>query len=169
MVNRLKNVTVIESAVGSEAGKTTYHAAAPQKGGFSGLKRPSAYLDISTTEISVQITSLDKFTVEHNVESVDFLKVDVEGAEMMLIAGAESLLTKRPRPVVQFEFADGRSQEYGYRASEIATSLESRGFSWFEFAEGSIRPHEPRQSYSYLNLIGVPEERISLIKPSQRQ
>jgi hypothetical protein len=117
-------------------------------------------MNISTTEIAVQVTSLDKFTREQNIESVDFLKVDVEGAEMMLIAGAEKLLTRKPRPVVQFELADGRCQEYGYRASDIRRDLEGRGFTWLEFSEEGIQTHEPRESYSYLNLIGVPEERL---------
>jgi FkbM family methyltransferase len=48
-------------------------------------------------------TTLDDFVADHGLDRVDFVKVDVEGAEMSVLAGAEKMLaTYRPATVLEF-------------------------------------------------------------------
>lgn len=54
-------------------------------------------------DLTVQAVSLDEWVEEVGLTRLDFLKIDVEGAEPFVIDGAKSVLTKfRPDAVVEF-------------------------------------------------------------------
>lgn len=162
-LNRFRNATVVESAVSSLSGQATFHAAEPMKGGFSGLRRPSEYLHVESREITVPVTTLDEFVRERDIATVDFLKVDVEGAELDLIEGARALLSSEHQPVVQFEFADGRAGEWGHRASEIGARLIRLGYRLFSFCGWDLEPHVLKNEYGTENVVGVPEDQLEAV------
>lgn len=54
--------------------------------------------------VEVEIDSLDEVCRRLAVEKVDFLKIDTEGAERRVLAGAARLLEERRVDVIQFEF-----------------------------------------------------------------
>ena len=51
-----------------------------------------------------KLTTLDTFCREQKVETIDFLKIDVEGAEHRVLKGARSLLGCRRISCIQFEY-----------------------------------------------------------------
>ena len=54
-----------------------------------------------TTGDKVEITSLDKFVEENNIEKIDFIKADIEGAENDMLVGAKNVLkTYQPKLVI---------------------------------------------------------------------
>jgi hypothetical protein len=57
-------------------------------------------------QIKAHSTTLDHFCVSQNIERVDFLKIDVEGAELSVLRRAAGLLTRRKILAVYFEFND---------------------------------------------------------------
>jgi FkbM family methyltransferase len=78
---------------------------------YSGLKRRS--YDISNPEIEeieVKIKKLDDIISLD--EKIDFIKIDVEGAEFGVLKGAKNLLIKN-KPVILFECGKGASDFYG--------------------------------------------------------
>ena len=54
------------------------------------------------TIIEIQLTTLDAFADERQLERLDFLKIDVEGLEADVLAGATKTL-KRFHPTIVFE------------------------------------------------------------------
>ena len=49
-----------------------------------------------TSKLSVQVDALDTCLAEKKIERVDFVKMDVEGAEIEVLKGAIRLLENRP-------------------------------------------------------------------------
>ena len=97
---KFPDVAIIQTAVGETRGEITFfndltHA------GYSGMNRPSMKDDV-VEEIKVQCDTLDNL-VPADLH-VDFMKVDVEGAELLVFKGAEKLIA-RCRPVLLFESA----------------------------------------------------------------
>ena len=84
-VGHIKNCTPIRCAVAKENGVATLGGAFPA--GFS-LGQPGE---------EVATTALDDFISKHNIPRVDFIKMDVEGAEADALLGAAKLI-KRFRP-----------------------------------------------------------------------
>lgn len=53
---------------------------------------------------AVQLTTLDTYCATHEIASVDFLKIDVEGHELAVLQGARELLRHNRIDVIQFEY-----------------------------------------------------------------
>jgi len=54
--------------------------------------------------IDCEVTTGDAFLAEHRIDTVDFLKIDVEGAEHLVLQGLVTALADRRIRFVQFEY-----------------------------------------------------------------
>lgn len=61
-------------------------------------------LGIETSSVSVNVTTLDLFCTEHAIHNIDFLKIDVEGAELAVLQGAYDMIAQGKIKVIQFEY-----------------------------------------------------------------
>jgi FkbM family methyltransferase len=52
----------------------------------------------------MEIRCLDDFCEAHQIDTIDFLKIDTEGFELEVLQGAQSLLSNGKVKVIQFEF-----------------------------------------------------------------
>jgi FkbM family methyltransferase len=93
--------------------------------GFSGLhRRPYPSDDVQVETLSVQVQRLDDLIDIH--EPIDFLKIDVEGAEFDVLRGAQECLV-RHRPVVVFEYSGESIPEYGVENGAFYDYLNELG------------------------------------------
>lgn len=60
------------------------------------------------------------------LENVDFIKVDCEGGELLVLKGAEQLIL-RDRPTICVEQKPGRAQKFGFRETEAVDYLRGLG------------------------------------------
>lgn len=60
--------------------------------------------DRAVTTFEGRLTTLDAFAAEHGIDHVGYLKIDVEGAEHRVLAGARDLLRRRAISCIQFEY-----------------------------------------------------------------
>ena len=84
---------------------------------YSGIKKRR--YDISNPEIeeiNVELKALDNLIPE-NV-AVNFIKIDVEGAELGVLKGAKRIIQKN-KPLIVFEFGLGGSDYYGTTPNDI--------------------------------------------------
>jgi FkbM family methyltransferase len=79
---------------------------------------------------TVPTTTLDDYAAKMGVDRVDFIKMDIEGAELHALRGAARLLSSRPPPVLLIEFADVNTAGLGYKAIEIWDFLEALGYQF---------------------------------------
>lgn len=57
-------------------------------------------------EISVPCTTIDNFCEQHHIESIDILKIDTEGLELVVLRGAKNVLSTGRVRFVYVEFND---------------------------------------------------------------
>jgi len=162
-LNQSVSVTIEKSAIGSEKGKADLFLVAGGEDGCNSLRRPKTMAESSTTEVDV--TTIDEYILENKIDRVDFVKLDIEGAELAALKGARGLLSARERPVVLAEVYEIRSEPWGYRSREIVDFLEALGYQWHRITEdGELEEQDITVSRFDANLVAVPREQVSNLK-----
>jgi len=89
---------------------------------YSGLKKRSYDRDDEVDEeIEVKVDRIDH-TIPREVQ-IDLIKIDVEGAELLVLKGAIELI-RRWRPTIIFEHGLGASDVYGSKPGDLYSILK---------------------------------------------
>ena len=86
----------------------------------------------------VRLRRFDDIAREATLKRLDLLKVDVEGAEWMVLKGAEECL-HRFRPVIVTESSTGNFEKAGYAPKDLYNYLESLDYEIRNLEDGSRR------------------------------
>jgi FkbM family methyltransferase len=101
-INKITNATILNFGVSSEPGKTSFLWVSDGNPGSAGLDNnpmgKPAFSKKIEEKIDVSLTTIDSL----NLEKVDFIKIDVEGYESLVIKGAMETI-KRCKPVITME------------------------------------------------------------------
>jgi hypothetical protein len=127
---------------------------------YNSLRPPAVDGPIRTVRVSVR--RLDDVLGESGVSKVDFIKLDVEGAELSVLHGAMKLLEGESRPAILAEVQDARTAAWGYAAREIIQFLVRMDYRWFAIAaKGALLPISCDQESYDANLVALPVERTA--------
>jgi FkbM family methyltransferase len=121
-IERLKSLSIgrsvlIEAAVAKQAGTATFHTTdqVPGWGASSLYERQDTYFKvIDKKTIQVEVTTIDQVIVDQQIDVVDFMKMDIEGAELAALQGAQQALTRGAIRAVSFEFGSGNINSRTY-------------------------------------------------------
>jgi FkbM family methyltransferase len=106
----------------------------------------------------VRCTTVDAFVQKERVLRVDLIKTDTEGAEPLVLKGAEAVLDGS-RPILLVEFAARFLARYGSTPQELLDLLRRRRYSPFRLGRRAIRPLNQNDDISNTNLVFLPSER----------
>ncbi len=158
-LNRRANVKVFDRALGSAEGAAELFLVDGTETGCNSLRRPNVVQP--TTAVSVRVDTLDGCLASEGIAKADFVKLDVEGAEIEVLKGAVNMLERRPRPVFLCEVQDIRTAPWGYRAKVIVDFLAGREFQWFRLSPAGIACAVDPETESFNgNYIAAPFERL---------
>lgn len=103
--HRHPNVSLNHNAVGNECGTVTLWFDSEGSAGASLSRRDLSHLGRAFLKSeSVTMTTVDSYCQTKGIEFVDLLKIDVEGHELDVLAGAKNLFERRGVGMVLFEF-----------------------------------------------------------------
>ena len=131
-----KNCTFFPYALSDKSGETEF-IYVPEAPAYSGLKeRDYDGRKVNPQTIRVEMRRLDDL-IPSDLR-IRLIKIDVEGAELGVLKGAEHLL-RRCKPIVVFEFGKGASDRYGTTPVMVFDFLKGIGMNVFSlrgFAHG---------------------------------
>lgn len=112
---RFPEMDVRQRALSDEEGETTFVQVydAPA---YSGLKHPTRLDGMKTQTITVETECLDNHLPEGWLP--DFVKIDVEGAEALVIRGAMRAL-RSAMPLMAFEHGAGGGEKFGVADDDV--------------------------------------------------
>jgi len=123
-IRAIKNVSVHEIALSEKTGTSDFHIYKSK--GHNSLGRVDTSQYIKT--IQVPTTSLDEFASEHQIDRIDFLKIDVEGFELEVLKGASRLLASKKIGAILFEANRPVLESIGKTAAPIYNLLRSHSY-----------------------------------------
>ena len=77
------------------------------------------------SEFESECTTIDTYTKDEGIDQIDFIKIDVEGAEYFVFNGARNLLKENRITCGQFEIGNDES---GYTFDDIKSLLNEYGY-----------------------------------------
>jgi FkbM family methyltransferase len=154
-LNGLENITTERAALGDRLGNTILHVNARGKDGLNSLGKPChPDCEVVSKEL-VRMTTLDESLHERGIESVDVIKMDVEGAELLVFRGATRQLSMNPGPLVLFENTF-LSRGLDYHPVEQLWFLQKYGYLLFTIDSdtGKVSPRRHGMAHN-TNIIAV--------------
>ena len=149
-LNRSSNVVPFRVAASEKEGIAWLHHALDPSGNSLG-KQANWGKDGENVDTETLDNVLERASVNH----VDLIKVDVEGAEELVLRGTLDTL-RTHRPVVIFEFNPGCAAGLGHCPFGAAKLLESVGYELFvlgDYAKAASNASHP----TYFNVIAIPQ------------
>ena len=128
-INNLKNIKVENIAVGDNNEKRIFYISKSHNGCHSLYKRCG-----ETEKIEISITTLEKYCKDNNIQKIDFLKLDCEGAEYEIITKENINFIKNTIRLISMEYHDDINS---HTHEEIVKLLEDANFS-VEVSNGYI-------------------------------
>ncbi|HSG40283.1 MAG TPA: FkbM family methyltransferase [Thermoanaerobaculia bacterium] len=158
---RFGNVRANRTAVGAEVGTAVLFLPGEDHGQASLTRHREGSWSAGgpVTEHASPLTTLDAYAAERGVRRIDFLKCDVEGAELAVLRGGAGLL-ERHRPVLHLEVYPAWTRDFGYGPGELAAFLAGLGYSDLvllrDGAASPVRPGDLETLDGSANLLCFP-------------
>lgn len=123
-LNNFTQIEVIEKAVSDTSGQGQLLLA--QYSGGHALATADTPPDLAG-EVTVDLVSIDDLIAENKIAPPNFVKVDVEGAELDVLKGMRETI-KTYQPTVIYEVDDGDLTAYERKYQELADFFESLNY-----------------------------------------
>jgi FkbM family methyltransferase len=132
-LNRLPQVRPVRCGLSDRKEVTTLYAATNGNSGMASLgRRPGV-----EREVSVELTTLDEYCEAEKITRVDFLKLDVEGAELPVLQGGRGML--KQAPMILFEVTEQTARVFGRSTVDVKAYLSEMGFQVFRMSRGRLQ------------------------------
>jgi FkbM family methyltransferase len=161
-IRALGNATVYPYALADRAAKSMLfvpelHSCASLSDWTGGAAGP-------TRRVPCEQRRLDDLVAQEKLPVPDFLKCDVEGAELLVFRGAVEVLNRPHAPVILFERNRKAAEAFKCpvsAASEFLVDLPQPGYTLYQIEAGAtLTPTRPHASYRKVsNLLAVPRAR----------
>jgi FkbM family methyltransferase len=129
-------------------------------GGHTGQNTLGAFvyaIDLLRVEV-VRTSPLDQLVRARGLARVDLMNIDVEGAELALLAGAAETL-KAHRPVLLLEVLPSALEKQGTSRQELLKLLQGHQYNLFCFDSASGLPRPATTQELENNVVAVPAEK----------
>jgi FkbM family methyltransferase len=139
--NLSKAITVIPVAVGKEKGKLSFNLKnEDNQTGWGGLS-----IDNDLKLVEVEVCTLDEYADQNNIDKIDVLKIDTEGADTWVLYGAKELLKNKRISHIFFEHNTERMKLLNISPNEAKDFLKSIDYV--------VEQQSPADFYAYPKFI----------------
>lgn len=130
-------VTLNNLALGNTEGEVDLHVFDEMPDGHASIS------DFGLTEFKTyksRISTLDSYLNEKQIDNVKFVKIDIEGAELMMLSGAANLFKQELPPIFEIEMALNTAKGFGYLPNDIIDFINAqREYDFYAIDEISGR------------------------------
>lgn len=152
-LNDVKNVEVIPAAVSTTDGEETFFIAIGDAHHSLGKAHPG---QSEQKTVTVPVHRLDTFCAERGIETIDILKVDVEGFETNVFDGASGLLKRKAIKNVIFEISLGVMERLGVDPYGPIRALNAHGYTVRDVNGSTVTPDSPMDTFGGQDLLATP-------------
>ncbi len=105
---------------------------------------------VEIDSIEINANSIDNLL--SNVDRIDLAKIDVEGAEFLVLKGMKKVLAKNPNLEIVMEWSPGQMNDLGVSANEVLDFILAEGFHIHLIETNNVISREQCLGIDYGNL-----------------
>jgi FkbM family methyltransferase len=126
--NGLGNVTIVPAAVSDRVG--TMELAISRDGAYNSFRSINRQEQVVDRWETIETIDLDGFIRDRGIDRLDLIKIDVEGAENLALAGSHELLSggRFPNLKIFFEAGNDNCASFGYTVADLFAKFSQ--FGW---------------------------------------
>ncbi|MGE3690010.1 MAG: FkbM family methyltransferase [Novosphingobium sp.] len=122
-------------ALGSE--KSTVTIFLPAFSGSSASSLKNLHPEEESVEVEAQVETLDAYFAARGLDRLDFMKIDVEGAELLVLQGGRETLA-RHKPLLFMELLRKWAKPFGYHPNDVIALLGELGYKCYSHQYGKL-------------------------------
>lgn len=123
-VKNHKNFILEDIAISDKSGQMMFYTSDES----SGISSLLSFHDSHKADKIVQVKTLNEVISEKGVSNIDFLKIDTEGHDLMVLQGID--FEKHPKlKLVLCEYEDKKTEKVGYKTIDTIKYLQKNGFN----------------------------------------
>lgn len=120
--NHLKKIHLVKAALGSKEGKSLFYSTNSNSASWGNTLYPTTFRDVLTYASTVRVVRLSKYITKH----IDLLKMDIEGAELLVLNDIEPHLSHIDNILVEIH---NETDPVENRLAPINKLLSQNGFT----------------------------------------
>lgn len=124
-------------AVSDEPGEREFHVCPQKNDELSSLYKRKIFDETGYESIKMSCTSIHAFCTDNNISAIDYLKIDVEGAEKDVIMGAGAMMHDKRIKFIQFEYGS-TYVDAGIQFTDIIKYAAVFGYKTFDLIHGKF-------------------------------
>jgi FkbM family methyltransferase len=154
----LNRVQCQQLSLSDRSGRTVFYLSTNGNSGMGAL----AQRDGVNRPIETRLIALDDYCEKHSISRVDFIKIDVEGAELLVLRGAKGVLASAEAPAIVFEADDSLAASFGSSSSAVKTLLAEKGYEIFRYDGRRLEHVEVNQKHRHEDLFAFKPDHFQL-------
>lgn len=148
--------------VGATFGPKDFYECEGKADELSSMYKRPVFDDLTVSTGKVGCITIDQFCADMSIERIDLLKIDVEGAELDVLKGAEKMLWGKSISFLQVEYG-GTYPDAGITGLQIIQYLNELGYKVYELIGNGlvlITPENFVEDYRYTNFLVTHKEMV---------
>jgi len=133
-LNGLSNIRLIKIALSDSSGDAEFYFNYGESGATSMRNIRETQ---KAVKISVPTERLDDFVRKNKIAKLDFIKCDVEGAELFVLRGGLETI-KQHKPIILAEMLRKWAAKFNYHPDEIISMLGQHGFACYALEDEKL-------------------------------
>jgi FkbM family methyltransferase len=125
--NALRNVEVFPYALSDKPGTVNFNVPPEGAEAFGSMRSNERFKTVKTVEVETH--RLDDVLDKLGNPKIGLVKMDAEGAELLILRGAEKLLSSPDKPKLIFEAHELNCKPFGYCVFDILEYVHSFGYN----------------------------------------
>ena len=137
-LNGLKNVTVVKCGLGATEGTMELFQLSKTNSGMATLAASAREHAVGSETVDVK--RLTTIAAQTGIDKIDAVKIDVEGAEMEVLLGADDFLSHHRPAFMLIECVDKYLARFGASSAGLVEYLRNRGYDITALHRGRWEP-----------------------------
>jgi len=128
-INNFRNVTLIKKGVSSKNEKVSLYLDEENKGNHT------IFPQKGRKSIEVEVVRLDDYFEDYEGK-INFIKIDIQGAEIIALQGMRNILEKNKEVKILAEFWPEGFENYGIKSEDYLSLFSQFGFKLYDVSRG---------------------------------